>query len=82
MELKKQINDLLLKMQNGENCIDDTTNELLNLFSVNSRMVDKAQMINALTNTMTVNRNELKDYHSLRDNSFEKLNKLIKSINI
>ena len=32
--MKKQINDLLLKMQNGENCIGETANELLNLYSV------------------------------------------------
>jgi len=27
--MKKQINDLLLKMQNGENCIDETANQLV-----------------------------------------------------
>jgi hypothetical protein len=32
--MKKQINDLLLKMQNGENCIGETANELLNLYNV------------------------------------------------
>ena len=32
--MKKQINDLLLKMQNGENCVGETANELLNLYSV------------------------------------------------
>ena len=32
--MKKRINDLLLKMQNGENCIGETVNELLNLYSV------------------------------------------------
>ena len=32
--MKKQINDLLLKMQTGENCIGETANELLNLYSV------------------------------------------------
>ena len=33
-DMKKQINDLLLKMQNGENCIGETANELLILYSV------------------------------------------------
>ena len=33
-DMKKQINNLLLKMQAGENCIGETANELLNLFSV------------------------------------------------
>jgi hypothetical protein len=32
--MKKQINDLLLKMQNGENCIGETANQLLDLFTV------------------------------------------------
>ena len=37
--MKKQINDLLLKMQTGENCIGETANELLNLFSVSERYI-------------------------------------------
>lgn len=32
--MKKQINDLLLKMQKGENCIGETANELLKLYNV------------------------------------------------
>ena len=36
-DMKKQINDLLLKMQTGENCIGETANELLNLFSVSQQ---------------------------------------------
>ena len=32
--MKKQINDLLLKMQTGENCIGETANKLLNLYNV------------------------------------------------
>lgn len=34
--MKKQINDLLLKMQKGENCIGETANELLNLYNVSN----------------------------------------------
>lgn len=34
--MKKQINDLLLKMQNGENCIGETANQLMDLFDVSS----------------------------------------------
>jgi len=34
--MKKQINDLLLKMQTGENCIGETANKLLDLYSVSS----------------------------------------------
>lgn len=40
-DMKKQINDLLLKMQTGENCIGETANELLNLFSVSGSFFDK-----------------------------------------
>lgn len=36
--MKKQINDLLLKMQNGENCIGKTANQLLDLFAVNGSL--------------------------------------------
>jgi len=32
--MKKKINDLLLKMQNNENCIGDTANELLALLDI------------------------------------------------
>jgi len=32
--MKKQINDLLLKMQTGENCIGETANKLLDLYNV------------------------------------------------
>ena len=35
--MKKQINDLLLKMQTGENCIGETVNKLLDLYSVSER---------------------------------------------
>ena len=35
--MKKQINDLLLKMQNGENCIGETANQLLDLFAVSGQ---------------------------------------------
>ena len=32
--MKKKINDLLLKMQTGENCIGETANHLFDLFGV------------------------------------------------
>jgi len=51
----------------------------LSITNVSGNMADKAQMINALTNTMAVNKNKLGCYNSLRDNSLEKLDKLIKS---
>jgi len=37
--MKKQINDLLLKMQNGENCIGETANQLLDLFAVSGSLL-------------------------------------------
>ena len=81
-DIKKQINDLLLKMQNGENCIGETANNLFHLFNTSSDILAKAQLINALTNTLNVNQNKLGGYQSLRENSFEKLNSVIKSIDI
>lgn len=36
--MKKEINDLLLKMQNGENCIGETANQLLDLFAVSGSL--------------------------------------------
>ena len=39
--MKTQINDLLLKMQTGENCIGETANHLLNLFGVVKSLKDK-----------------------------------------
>ena len=39
--MKKQINDLLLKMQNGENCIGETANKLLDLYSVSITLPNK-----------------------------------------
>ena len=36
--MKKQINDLLLKMQKGENCIGETANQLLDLFTVSGSL--------------------------------------------
>ena len=36
--MKKQINDLLRKMQNGENCIGETANQLLDLFAVSGSL--------------------------------------------
>lgn len=60
----------------------DASRANLNASCVSGSMADKAQMINALTNTMAVNKNELGGYHNLRDNSLEKLQKLIESIDI
>lgn len=39
--MKKQINNLLLKMQNGENCIGETANQLLDLFVVSGSDIPK-----------------------------------------
>ena len=80
-EIKNQINDLLLNMQKGESCIGETANELLKLSNF-SGFLAKAQLINALTNTLDVNRNKLGGYQSLREKSLEKLNSIIESIDI
>ena len=45
--MKKQINDLLLKMQTGENCIGETANHLLNLFGVvDSKRFTETDLVN------------------------------------
>ncbi|MDP3452057.1 MAG: hypothetical protein Q8R90_03790, partial [Bacteroidales bacterium] len=56
--------------------------EVLGLFSINGSILAKAEMINALTNTMKVNKENLGTYHNLRDKSYEKLMAVISSINI
>ncbi len=40
--MKKEINDLLLKMQSGENCIGETANKLLELFSISEDEIREA----------------------------------------
>ena len=42
--MKKQINDLLLKMQTGENCIGETANKLLDLYSVSVSLPTKDEV--------------------------------------
>ena len=39
--MKKEINDLLLKMQTGENCIGETAKKLLDLYSVSITLPNK-----------------------------------------
>lgn len=39
--MKKQINDLLLKMQTGENCIGETANKILDLYNVSITLSNK-----------------------------------------
>jgi len=39
--MKKQINDLLLEMQTGKNCIGETANKLLDLYSVSVTLPNK-----------------------------------------
>ena len=43
--MKKQINDLLLKMQTGENCIGETANKLLDLYSVSNCTISECNGI-------------------------------------
>jgi hypothetical protein len=41
--MKEQINNLLLKMQTGENCIGETANQLLDLFTVSGSLPTREQ---------------------------------------
>ena len=59
--------------------------EIVELFDkpdITNSISAKAEMINALTNTMKVNKEVLGQYHELRDDSLRKLKKLINSIDI
>ena len=38
--MKKKVNDLLLKMQAGKNCIGETANELCGLFDVSGSAIE------------------------------------------
>ena len=78
--MRKEIEKILTDAVSMDILKDEAIDKLLALFSVNS-MADKAQMINALTNTMAVNK-QLGDYISLKSKSLEKLEKLIDSINV
>ena len=49
--MKKQINDLPLKMQTGENCIGETANELLNLYSVSNCLHENTYPIDRFGNS-------------------------------
>ena len=51
--MKKQINDLLLKMQNGENCIGETANQLLELFAISSSLPTPEQSKKAMLRRKT-----------------------------
>jgi hypothetical protein len=42
--MKKQINDLLLKMQTGENCIGETSNHLFDLFGALKSLPTEEEM--------------------------------------
>jgi hypothetical protein len=59
--MKRQINDLLLKMQTGENCIGETANALVKLYSVsNSNCVDLKQELE-VTNKLLNERQRVLD---------------------
>jgi len=45
----------------------------LNILAINGSILAKAEMINALTNTMKVNKETLGEYHTLRDKTLIKL---------
>lgn len=77
--MKKQINDLLLKMQTGENCIGETANALLILYSVSSSAKYTAETIQALNNTLLANKT-IGNYKHIEKGCVEKLNMLINKI--
>jgi len=64
------------------NITKDKDMDKLKELTFNVSMADKAQMINALTNTMDVNRSKLGGYDRLQTISLEKLTKIIESIDV
>ena len=67
--MKKQINDLLLKMQTGDNCIGETANKLLDLYSVSSTFVCECRPTGVLeTQTLTTCSNCNKEVKTFRAN--------------
>lgn len=71
--MKEQILKVLTEVQQGNKSPELALIELFGLFSVNGSILAKAEMINALTNTMRVNKNELGGYNSVRDVALGKL---------
>lgn len=59
--MKKEINDLLLKMQTGENCIGETANKLLDLFAVSGSLRDK--FASEAMNAIIIKNGVPSDYH-------------------
>ena len=77
--MKEQMLQILTEVSKGEKSPELAQIELL---SINGSILAKAEMINALTNTMKVNKENLGTYHDLRDKSYEKLMAVISSIDI
>ena len=65
--MKEQILKVLIEVQQGNKSPELALTELLGLFGVNGSILAKAEMINALTNTMKVNKKELGEYYAVRD---------------
>jgi len=80
--MKEQILKVLTEVQKGNKSPELALTELLDLFSVNGSILAKAEMINALTNTMKINKEHLGGYYSLREKSLDKLMAVIESIDI
>ena len=78
--MKEQILKVLIEVQQGNKSPELALTELLGLFSVNGSILAKAEMINALTNTMKVNRKELGEYYTVRDVALEKLLSILRDV--
>lgn len=81
--MKKQIIDLLLKMQAGENCIGETVNYLLDLFSDVNSLTPKDKLY---LNTLLINKLLEKDpdgtYKAVNDiGIMDRVNDLMEKIN-
>jgi len=55
--MKRKINDLLLKMQTGENCIGETANKLLDLYNVKKHRKILLKQVNQFIEKVQIDTN-------------------------
>ena len=60
--------------------IHEKLSQALNITCINDNISAKAEMINALTNTLKVNKKDLGEYYEIRDKSIEKLKVILDSV--
>lgn len=78
-----ELSEIPISRVDLENLLNEFAEKQLkncNLHVVNGSILAKAEMINALTNTMKVNKEVLGEYYTIRDKSLAKLKALLDSV--